>query len=194
MKRLFRVLLVLTYPFLVLSALLVAGMAFGAAFIADFTVENHTDQPLVITPVGTIGPEGSKASLPVTIAFFPHLPALRAGGFLLQAGEAVTIHYDWDDINFSEIMVEDEQGRQYQLVTDPKPTQNQYHGPLQRRYVLEDLRGLAPVNIKVREAAAEVRDVRLRVLILPLLLVGPWLAFAGLRCLLAQQHGQRTDA
>jgi len=44
MKRVLRVLLFLTYPFVVLSALILAGMGFGAAFIADFTVENRTGQ------------------------------------------------------------------------------------------------------------------------------------------------------
>lgn len=175
MKRLLRVLQILTYPFLILSFGLLSGMGFGAVFITGFTVENRSGQTLDITPVGTKHRNGIKTSLPVTMAVFPHLPALRAGDFRLEHGESIMIHYDMDDVNFSEIVVEDEQGRQYQLVTDPNPTENQYHGPLQNHYIIEDLRQLAPVKQKVKEAAEGIWAAQAVSLIFLLLLVGPWI-------------------
>lgn len=139
MKLALRILLWLTYPFLALSMLLIAGMGFGAAFIADFIIENRTTQTVSVTPIGTVGKEGTKWPLPTMMFKFPPLSALRAGGFSLAPGESITVLYDMDDINFSEIVVEDGQSQQYQLVVNPNPTTNQYHAPRQRRFVIDDL-------------------------------------------------------
>ncbi len=180
MRRLLRLLTYTTYPFLGLSLLLFLGMGFGAAFVADFTVENRTDTTVAVTPVGTVG-AGDRAPLPVKVLAFPllpPLPALRAGGYRLAPGEAVTIRYDMDDINFSEIVVAAGPDRVLQLVTDPNPTTNQYHGPLQRHYVIDDLARLEPVPQPVREAAQAADGQWVVAGVVYALLFGPWAVYA----------------
>lgn len=166
-------------------------MSFGAFFVTDFTVENQTGGSIVVTPVGTVGEEGRKRFLPVVIPVFLPLPALKAGGFRLAPDEAVTIHYDMDDINFSEIVVEDEQGRRFQLVTDPNPTTNQYHGPLQRRYIIDDLSRLDAVSPDVATAANTAHRQWARAAIFLFLLLGPWLLYGVLTWSLRRVEGKR---
>jgi hypothetical protein len=191
MTRLLRLLIYATYPFLALSCLLLAGMMFGAAFVTDFTVVNCTSGRIAVTPVGTVGREGHKAPLPVKMLSFPSLPALRAGGFPLAPGEAITIHYDMDDINFSEIVVDDERKHQHQLITDPDPTANQYHGPLRRRYVIDDLSRLGPVSPAVGRAAEAADRQWAMATLLFLILLGPWLIYGVLTWLL-RRGGRRA--
>lgn len=177
MRRALRLLKFATYPFLGLSLLLFLGMGFGAAFVTDFAVENRTDTAVVVTPVGTVG-AGDRAPLPVKMLAFPPLPALRGGGYHLAPGESVTIQYDMDDINFSEIVVAAEPGRPLQLVTDPTPTANQYHGPLQRHYVIDDLARLEPATPPVQAAAQAADRQWVEACVMGSLLFGPWLVYA----------------
>jgi len=157
-------------------------MGFGAAFVTEFTVENRTDVAIVVTPVGTVGSPGAKSPLPVKLlAVFP-LPALRCGGYRLAPGASVTIKYDMDDINFSEIVVETP-GRTLQLVTDPNPTSRQYHGPLKRHYEIDDLSQLAEVSLPV-QAAGQAANRQLRVALIEYsLLIGPWLVYGSMALL-----------
>jgi hypothetical protein len=175
-------------------------MSFRAIFIAGFTVENLTDKAIVITPVGTYGKEGQRGPLPVTMSWFPYLPAFQGGGFRLPAGGTVTICYDWDDVNFSEIVVEDEQARQFQMVTDPNPTTNQYHAPSQERCAIDDLARLGEVVPAVRDAAEAAQRQLTGATRFYALLFGPWLIYGVLcywmrrlsgRYLTAQVHSPR---
>ncbi len=174
--------------------LLFLGMGFGAAFVTDFTVENRTGVAIVVTPVGTVGTAGSRAPLPVKMLAFPPLPALRSGGYRLAPGESVTIQYDMDDINFSEIVVTAEPGRTLQLVTDPAPTANQYHGPKQRHYVVDDLAQLEPAPLPVQEAAQATDRQWVVACVVFSLLFGPWLVYAIIAWLSRRwENGQRPN-
>ena len=42
MVRVLRLLLIVSYPFLALSFLMLLGMMFGAAFVSDFTIANRS--------------------------------------------------------------------------------------------------------------------------------------------------------
>ncbi len=133
----------LNYLLVALSGLITIGL--GMTFYSDFTIENKTTGHITVTPVGTVGHEGHKALLPVKALFI--FPAFQSGDFRLAPGESARIWYDMDDINFSEIVIDDGAGKHYQLVTDPSPTTNQYHGPLQRQIVIDDLSKLeAPLQ------------------------------------------------
>lgn len=180
MKLLVRILIYCTYPFLAISALCFAGMGFGMAFITSFTIHNKTDTSIYVTPVGTFGAEGRKAPLPVMQYKFLPLHAFQAGHFRLAPGDSITVSYDMDDINFSEIVVEDNHGSLYQLVTDPKPTENQYHGPLQRDYVIDDLSKLDPVKTDTQAAARSALGRWKLALYMYILLFGPWLIYLPL--------------
>lgn len=182
MERLLRFLIYTTYPFLAISILfVVSGLGFGVAFIAQFTIENRTGETISVTPVGTVGREGRKAPLPVTMFSIANLPALQRGPFPLTPGTAVTINYDMDDINFSEIVVENGQARMLQIVTDPYSTTNQYHGPRQTRYVIDDLADLSDVTPEVGEAAKSAMKVASAVRIFYAVMFGSWFAYGILR-------------
>lgn len=186
MKLALRILLWVTYPFLVLSSLLMVGTLFTLAFVVSFSIENRTAQTIAVTPVGTAGEEGRKWPLPTVVSSILPLPAGRAGGFRLAPGESVTILYDMDDINFSEIVVEDQHGGRHQLVVDPQPTTNQYHAPSERRFVIDDLKSLSPVDPGVSVAAGRAQGHDRYAIILNVLLIAPWAAYAGLRLTLAR--------
>ncbi|GEM_PF-2615214 len=181
MRRLLRIAMWTTYPFLVLSVLLFFGMMFGATFVTGFTIENRSGQFISVTPIGCVGPSGERAALPIVMFSFVPLPALRAGGFPLADGETVTIRYDMDDINFSEIVVEDGRGQQFQLVTDPTPTANQYHSPQQRLFVIGRLKDLDPVAPEVAVAAKRAQGWHRGSILLNAILFAPWLFYVGLR-------------
>ncbi len=182
MQRFLNILIYATYPLLAISLLiLVNALGFGAAFVTGFTVENRTAEKIEITPVGTIGTAGFKRPLPVKLSAFVALDAFRIGGYPLSPRESVTIHYDWDDINFSEIVIEDSRGRLRQEVTDPHPTDHQYHQPSQKHYVIEDLSELPEVTPDVRMAVQETKRLSLGGIVFNLLLVVPWLVYGLLR-------------
>jgi hypothetical protein len=173
--------LVATYPLLALSLMLPAGLAFGSAFVVEFVIHNSADRPVEVTPVGTAGQQGKRRALPVMIWRFPAFPATQRGGFRLAPGESVSILYDWDDINFSEIVVRDADGVFRQLVVNPNPTTNQYHPPDQRRFVIDDAAALGPVTGSVLAASNTARrPTRLPWIILGLMFL-PWPMYIGLR-------------
>jgi hypothetical protein len=173
-RILFRVLKYATYPFLGLSVMLFMGTAFGAAFVSDFTIENRTSSAIVVTPVGTFG-AGSRAPLPVKMLVILPIPAFRGGDYPLAPGESVTVRYDTDDINLSEIVVVAEPDRMLQLVADPIPTANQYHGPRQRHYIIDDLARLGPAPPPVQEAVRVADRQWVVACVVNSLLFGPWL-------------------
>lgn len=62
------------------------------------------------------------------------------------------MRYDWDDINFSELVVETSTGELRQLVVNPDPTANQYSVPRVTDFVIEDVSRLGVADERVREA------------------------------------------
>ena len=165
--------LVISYCFLGLSCLLFAGMSFGAAFLATFTVENGLKQSIWVTPVGTVGPNGSRHPLPVSRYFVVAIPSNVRGGYELQPNETVTITYDMDDINFSEIVVEDGSGAIGQLVVNANPTANQYHAPKTKHFVVQ-YNSLIPIPAAVLNAAKRARQRSHTATVLVSILVVPW--------------------
>lgn len=117
--RLLRLLTYATYPFLVLSPLLLVGLAFGMVYVCEFTVENRAARVLVVTPVGRSHETdtGERGPLPVRMIDMPALPALRSGGFRLEPGESVTIGYDSDEVTLTEIVVAIEGDPELRFVT-----------------------------------------------------------------------------
>ncbi|MEZ6191648.1 MAG: hypothetical protein R3C45_10205 [Phycisphaerales bacterium] len=101
---------------------------FQLAFITDIHITNNTGNPIKITPIGTLGPAGRRGPLPIYRSASPAYRSEQQGGFPIPAnGGTIEVFYNWDDINFSEIVIEDHAEQLAQLVVDPNPTQNQYH-------------------------------------------------------------------
>jgi hypothetical protein len=157
MRRLLFVLLVLNGLLLPLTCV-PALFLFNAVnpmqltFITGFTVENRTESTIYVTPVGTVGAEGHRLPLPMAIWKAPWVPASQRGRFPVRSGETITLYYDWDDINFSELVVEAGDGELRQLVINTEPTANQYTVPRVTDFVIDDLDRLGPIDPRVREA------------------------------------------
>lgn len=193
MERLLRMLIYATYPLLLLSILCFGNaIGFGSAFIANFVIVNRANETIVVTPVGTIDQEGHKALLPITVSAVVNLPALRRAAFRLAPGESVTINYDSDDINFSEIVVEDLRAGVYQATVDAHPTTNQFHGPLNHEYIVGNLTSLESVLPNVRDAALTASQSSNRARLLYFVLLGSWVAYGILTLLLRGISVRRT--
>lgn len=123
-----------------------------SAFITDFTVENQSGEDVQFTPIGTWGAEGNRATLPIFAVRFPAIHSLKTGNFLLKPGERRVVLYDWDDINLSEIAVRSQEGKLYQLVIDPTPTERQYHAPETNLFVIPLLSTLPTASESVEVA------------------------------------------
>lgn len=128
------------------------------AFITGFTVENRTAATIHVTPIGTVGPAGDRHPLPLAVWKAPWVPASRLGRFPVRSGETITLYYDWDDINFSELVVEADEGEPRQLVVNPEPTANQYTVPRVTDFVIDDVGRLGAVDPRVREAHAAAQQ------------------------------------
>tara|TARA_R110002111_G_scaffold185031_1_gene250880 strand:+ start:960 stop:1463 length:504 start_codon:yes stop_codon:yes gene_type:complete len=148
-------------------------MSFGVAFLATFTVENGLEQSIRVTPVGTVGLNGSRHPLPVSHFFVVAIPSTVRGGYELQPNETVTITYDMDDINFSEIIVEDGSGAIGQLVVNANPTANQYHAPRTNHFVVQK-DSLVPIPASVLNAAKRARQKSQAATVLVSMLMIPW--------------------
>ncbi len=121
-------------------------------FVTRFRVENQTALPLWVTPVGTHN-SGRKVVLPQFALSFPAIPAIRSRDFRVEPGGSTWIIYDWDDINFSEIVVRDAEGEYRQLVVDPNPPRVNYDRSKQERYVIEGWESLSQPATDVLAAA-----------------------------------------
>lgn len=181
MRTLLRTLLILNIlllPIGCIPVLFVVNMVnpMATAFITDIHITNQSPEPITITPIGTIGPEGRRAPLPIYTSRLPAIPAGRRGGFQVEPGQTLPILYDWDDINLSEIVIERADGTQQQLLIDPEPTKNQYHPPTTNRFTINDLAQLDAAPPHVTAAAAQAQQPK-RPWPLALLLLLPWLTF-----------------
>jgi len=192
-RRFLRILRYIANSFLVLSALLMFGLMFGSAFSVPLTIDNQTGRMLLVTPIGTVG-KGEKYLLPTLLCPFPAIPGAQNGRFRLAPGASTTILYDMDDINFSEIVVEDEQNEVKQFVADPEPTKNQYHGPSMARYILKDFVSLpaAPPDVLSALRSRRLREANSYNTVL--LLIAPWVAALLLEWLVARTDRNRLGS
>lgn len=145
-KTLLLVALILLAPLLLVSLaslLLIFGSInpMQLAFVSTFRVENRCTMPLWVTPVGTLN-SGKKAVLPQFVTSLPALPAFHRKDIRVDPGGSVSIIYDWDDINFSEIVARNAEGEYRQLVVDPDPPKVNYYRNKQEAYLIEDWDGM----------------------------------------------------
>ncbi|WP_425399393.1 hypothetical protein [Aeoliella sp.] len=141
------------YPCVALGGLLILFGIAPLAFLASGSLENATDRTVWVTPVGTVGPQGDRHLLPLYRPSWPMFIKAQQGHFRVEPGETFEFVYDMDDINFSELVIEDENGGMGQIVVNPTPTTPQYIVPAQTDYVLDNQTALKPVPAKVAAAA-----------------------------------------
>lgn len=142
-------------------------------FVTDITVENKLEESIHATPIGTVG-NGKKCPLPVQRWKSPCLPAAQRGGFRVGPGERITIYYDWDDINFSEMVIEDAQGKLFQIIANPDPVSRQYVVAPKTAFVIDDLSVLGPVDPGVLKAFKRANRPAYAVYALPFLTLLPF--------------------
>ncbi len=175
MSMAIRVALIIAYCFCALSSLFWIGSIFEFGFLTSFTVQNGLDRPITVTPVGAAGPSGSRYPLPVRQYFLFFLPSAVRGGYALRPSESVTITYDMDDINFSEIVVDDQNGTIGQLIVNSDPVSDQYRAPKEDHFLIQR-DTLVPVPPMVLSASRDAREPTNGTGLLLSILVLPWLA------------------
>ena len=146
MRRVLFYLLILNallLPLLCLPALFLLNAS--NPFITGFTVENRTAATVYVTPVGTGELDSRRHPLPLVVWKAPSMPSSQQGQFVVRSGETITLYYDWDDINLSELVVESEDGTLRQLAINARP-------PANPELVIDDLDRLGSVNSRVYDA------------------------------------------
>jgi hypothetical protein len=73
-------------------------------FISSFSVRNESGEPLRFWVAGT-HESGRIDLLPLFATSWPALPSWRAAGFYLVDKQTTRVIYDWDDHNFTAILV-----------------------------------------------------------------------------------------
>jgi hypothetical protein len=157
-KNILLICIIVSGPFVALSCLILMNSVnpMQLAFLTSFKVENQSGQDVRITPIGSVGANGRKKHLPIYMTAFPAFPAVKTGKFHLKNGQTIKIRYDWDDINFSEIAIASKHDQFYQLVIDSNPTENQYHPPQTKHFVIPALETLPSMQPNVYEASMKL--------------------------------------
>ncbi len=126
-----------------LGLLLLINVFSTFGFITRFDIVNASGQPIWITPLGVPESGGPRQRLPQKM--LPHLdiPALHDTDLLLPPNGTIAIYYDWDDINFTDILVRDAQGQDRVLVIDANPPTGKSFEPKSTRYSIPPLQQLS---------------------------------------------------
>lgn len=127
----------------------------GIGFLTEFTIVNETSEELSVTPIGAIGRDGQRSPLPYSR--FRNLVVLssKVNDFQIAAHSDRSFVYDWDDIQFCEILVRNKAGVFRVLPTGLHPTQGQYRQTEVDRFVI--------TNFDDLEAATETQLAALNI-------------------------------
>jgi hypothetical protein len=120
-------------------------------------VVNESGEMLIVTPVGTFN-DGGKRVLPTYIRRFPVIPRLSRKPYKIAPGETQRILFDCDDINFSELAIQNSAGEFRQLVADPNPPTDGYYAPQKELFTIPAWSELQPINSSVLVATTRKRS------------------------------------
>jgi hypothetical protein len=110
-------------PLFLFLTILNAFNPMQVGFITTFSVQNDSGQEIDVWPLGAPGPRFDPHVLPLFVTKIPALPDLSGGRFRIRPGGTTAVHYDWDDTNFTELLIRTG-GGQYKLLpvdTDRQP-------------------------------------------------------------------------
>ncbi|QDV53064.1 hypothetical protein [Gimesia fumaroli] len=130
-KKFIKMLAILLAPFSCLTLVIVLNMLnpMALAFLIDFDVENKTDELIFVTPIGSKAPNGARHQLPYSISssFYFQIPSEI--DYPIEAGVLKRFIYDYDDIQFSEILVRRAEERYRVLSIPPKLQSDGFYPP-----------------------------------------------------------------
>jgi len=158
LKRLLRVAGFVLLPLFCLTCLFTCAMGPGLTFLTTFEVVNTTNEDLVITPIGAQGSKGRRFTLPIFVSPRLYLISSQRSKFPLPAGSTLSLTYDWDDIQFSEIVCSRIDGTHLVLPTGLHPTKNQYRRPSTKRFEISEFANLQPATDVQLEAIRTSRE------------------------------------
>ena len=145
------VITILLSPLSLLAGLVVfnAINPMALVFLTSFTIDNKSGQDIWVSPIGAIGKDGYRHPLPFCYFRFPCIRSPKRTDFYIAKDTSRTFVYDWDDIQFSEILIRPEQGNTRFILIDPNPTQKQYRKLKNTFFTVSSLSELsgAPPNL-----------------------------------------------
>ncbi len=167
------------------SAVLIAVNAvnpFGLMFLTSFTIKNGTNEEIFVTPIGARDGAGVRCTLPYSVFKRFEVFGIKKGNFRIPAGSSKELTYDWDDVQFSEILVRRNNEPWRVKATGLHPTFSQYRIPQKSCFVISDLEHL-PYASEIHLAALPGNSLwTLTIYFLSFLgLASPFLIFNGLR-------------
>ena len=135
---------IVTLPLFLLTLLLAFSVVnpMGMAFLTSFEVVNETNETLSVTPIGAVGARGVRHTLPHSISSKFYVMGTKTGEFEIQPNSSRRFTYDWDDIQFSEILIHRPSGDLHFISTGLDPIERQYRRPEQDRFVISDIDAL----------------------------------------------------
>jgi hypothetical protein len=143
-SRILRIVGFVLLPLFVITCLLVINTVnpMRLAFVASFDIVNATAEEILVAPIGAVGSDGQRYPLPLASArCFGVIPQSDLE-FAVPPGATLALAYDWDDIQFSEILCRTRDGAHRALPAGLHPTQGQYRRPREKRFEIADLNAL----------------------------------------------------
>lgn len=136
----------------------------AVAFLTRFDVVNASGEDLSITPVGAVGSSGRRRTLPLSLSPYLSIPSLRDRSFPLPAGTRRSFTYDWDDIQFAELLLVSRSGSAREIVVDASPTERQYRRPATNHFVIPPLEILPFARPEVHAVVDAPKQSRLAII------------------------------
>lgn len=147
-KRLLRAAGFLLLPLFCLTCLMTCSVMnpMGVVFLTSFEVVNATGEDLLITPIGARGPKGVRGTLPISSFSHFYIMSPQNSQFSVPAGTSLSLTYDSDDVQFTEIVCQRPDGSHVIVPTGLHPTQGQYRAPPTRKFEITDFGTLQPAT------------------------------------------------
>jgi len=181
-------------PLLLLTLLVGLSLVnpMGLMFLTSFRIHNQSGEDLWVTPIGAIGPSGQRHTLPISVGEFPYLIIPSNRDFHIPPGDSRHFTYDWDDIQFSEILVRSRDNVYFIVLTGLHPTEEQYRRPEAEDFTIPPLAELQPAS-KVHTAALSDGPPYRMIFLYALALIGLASPIFLVKAFLARKSPEQSD-
>jgi hypothetical protein len=153
-KRLTMLVAIILSPLSLVTLLIGINMInpMSLMFITTFEIENKTGEEILVTPIGAVGPKDHRETLPYSALPWPYIMIRDYEDYPIAPGEVRKFHYDWDDIQFSEILIRLPSKEYHVIQTGLHPTKGLYRRPDKDRFEIEDIESTPLAEDKHLEA------------------------------------------